>query len=138
MYYYIFKATSKDGKIVKEYLYNEAVTARFSKDVMMTLAKEFIKKDFEKEGLNIKDFNFTKRLQPYKEFRSRYSSMKFINNRTIPDADPVPEELKQSDEDKVRNQEIAQKARKTYKSGARLPTSPYGTWAAPKDPNFKY
>ena len=138
MHYYVFKATSKDGKIIKEYLYNEAVTEKFSKDVMMTLAKEFIKKDLEKEGLSIKDFTFTKKLQHYKEFRSRYEKMKFINNRTIPDPEPVPDEMKQSDEKKEANQVRMKAARKKYLAQARLPKSPYGKCMAPKDPNFKY
>lgn len=138
MYYYTFKATSKDGKIVKEYLYNEAITNTFNKEVMMTLVKEFIKKEFDEEGLNIKDFTFTRKLQSYKDFRARYDKYKYIDNRNLIEADVVPEEMKQSKENKKKNKEIARNTRNKYKSGARLPTSPYGAWAMPKDPNFKY
>lgn len=139
MYYYVFKAISKDSKIFREYLYNEAVTPKFSKDIMMTLAKEFIKKDLKNIGLDIKDFTFTKKLQSYKEFRSRYDKMIFINNRTPPEIEEVPEEMKQSDEKKEANRERIKNALKSKKTGtARLPTSPYGAWAAPRDPNFKF
>ena len=133
MYYYTFKAISNDGKIVKEYLYNEAVNDKFSKEVMMTLTKEFIKKDLESEGLNIKDFTFTRKLQSYKEFRERYTEFKFINNRNPTEAEAVPEELKQSDEDKERNSANAKK----YSAKARLPKSPYGSWSK-RDPLYKY
>ena len=138
MYYYVFKAISKDGKIEKEYLYNEAIHEKFSKDVMMTLVKEFIKKDFKKQGLNMKDFNFTRKLLPYKNFRSRYENMKFINNRTIPDPEPVPEEMKQSEEKKEANQTRMKEARKKYLAKAKLHESPYGKSIAPNDPNFKH
>lgn len=139
MYYYIFKATSNDGKIIKEYIYNEGVTKNFSKDVMMTLVKEFIKKDLEKEGLNYKDFSFTKRLQHYKNFRDRYKHMKFINNRISAEIDEIPEDMKQSDEKKEAGQKRMKNIMDAKKHGTpRLPTSPYGAWASPKDQNSKF
>lgn len=133
MYYYTFKAISKDGKIVKEYLYNEAVNDKFSKDLMMSIIKEFIKKDLESEGLNIKDFTFTRKLQAYKEFRERYTDFKFINKIKYVESDEVPEELRQSDENKERNSANAKK----YTAKARLPKSPYGSWSK-RDPLYKY
>ena len=138
MYYFVFKAISKDGKIQREYLYNEAIHEKFSKEVMMTLVKEFIKKDLKEDGLDMKDFTFTRKLLPYKDFRSRYENMKFINNRTIPDPEPVPESMKQSEESRVKESARAKEARKKYLAKARLPESPYGKSKAPRDPNFKY
>lgn len=131
MYYYTFKATSKDGKEVREYLYNEAVDNRFSKEVMMTFVKDFIKRDLAKDGLDMKDFTFTRKLDSYKNFRSRYEDFKFINNRKPAEIEPVPEDMKQSDEAREKN---SKKAKQYH--GARLPKNPYGTWA--KDPLYKY
>ena len=133
MYYYTFKAISKkDGKVFKEYLYNEAVEKDFNKDLMMTIVKAFIKKDLEEAGYSINDFTFTKKLQPYKDFRERFDKLKFINNRKHVELEPVSDDLKQTEESKERHKSIAEK-----RSRARLPKSVYGAWATPRDPNSK-